>query len=223
MITYLKVRNLAIVEELAIEPGPGLNVLTGETGAGKSLLIDSLEFLRGARGSTEMIRSGSDRMTAEAVFHLLATLRAQLDELGVECEGGDGPLELIVRREIAAALIGFANDSLPLATNVTFTAGGCGACGPACTFVFWNTPRQLSSKRSFSRAAGSSFSPRGTATSIASSTFCATLVAASLASVPACFASCLEHATAKARIAASTTVCLFMRLIHSEGCAEVHF
>lgn len=102
MITYLKVRNLAIVEELAIEPGPGLNVLTGETGAGKSLLIDSLEFLRGARGSTEMIRSGSDRMTAEAVIHLPASLRPQLDELGVECSGGDGALELIVRREIAA-------------------------------------------------------------------------------------------------------------------------
>ncbi len=101
MITYLKVRNLAIVEELAIEPGPGLNVLTGETGAGKSLLIDSLEFLRGARGSTEMIRGGSDRMTAEAVFHLPAKLRAQLDDLGIECEKGD-PLELIVRREIGA-------------------------------------------------------------------------------------------------------------------------
>ncbi len=77
MITYLKVRNLAIVEELAIEPGPGLNVLTGETGAGKSLLIDSLEFLRGARGSSDMIRAGSDRMTAEAVFHLPPSLRAR--------------------------------------------------------------------------------------------------------------------------------------------------
>ena len=101
VITYLKVRNLAIVEELAIEPGPGLNVLTGETGAGKSLLIDSLEFLRGARGSTEMIRGGSDRMTAEAVFHLPATLRTQLDELGIECEDGEN-IELIVRREIAS-------------------------------------------------------------------------------------------------------------------------
>ena len=97
VITYLKVRNLAIVEELAIEPGPGLNVLTGETGAGKSLLIDSLEFLRGARGSTEMIRAGSDRMTAEAVFHLPEKLREQFDELGIELED-----ELIVRREIAA-------------------------------------------------------------------------------------------------------------------------
>ena len=102
LITYLKVRNLAIVEELAIEPGPGLNVLTGETGAGKSLLIDSLEFLRGARGSTEMIRAGSDRMTAEAVFHLPESVREQLDELGIECPD-DGAVELIVRREIAAA------------------------------------------------------------------------------------------------------------------------
>jgi DNA repair protein RecN (Recombination protein N) len=102
VITYLKVRNLAIVEELAIEPGPGLNVLTGETGAGKSLLIDSLEFLRGARGSTEMIRTGSDRMTAEAVFHLPKKLRKALEELGVEVEASEGGVELIVRREIAA-------------------------------------------------------------------------------------------------------------------------
>ncbi|MDP9194148.1 MAG: DNA repair protein RecN [Acidobacteriota bacterium] len=102
MITYLKVRNLAIVEELAIEPGPGLNVLTGETGAGKSLLIDSLEFLRGARGSTEMIRSGSDRMTAEAVFQLPTIAQAELEDLGLQCEPQDDTLELIVRREIAS-------------------------------------------------------------------------------------------------------------------------
>ncbi|HEV7768783.1 MAG TPA: AAA family ATPase, partial [Thermoanaerobaculia bacterium] len=102
MITYLKVRNLAIVEELAIEPGAGLNVLTGETGAGKSLLIDSLEFLRGARGSSEMIRAGSDRMTAEAVFQLPQSVRGELDDLGIELEATDGGLELIVRREIAA-------------------------------------------------------------------------------------------------------------------------
>ena len=92
MITYLEVRNLAIVEELAIEPGPGLNVLTGETGAGKSLLIDSLEFLRGARGSTEMIRAGADKMTAAAVFHLP---KGTLEDLA------DGE-EVIVKREISA-------------------------------------------------------------------------------------------------------------------------
>jgi DNA repair protein RecN (Recombination protein N) len=103
VITYLKVRNLAIVEELAIEPGAGLNVLTGETGAGKSLLIDSLELLRGARGSSDMIRAGSDRMTAEAVFRLPKGLRTRLDELGVDVEEHDGDgIELIVRREVAA-------------------------------------------------------------------------------------------------------------------------
>src|SRR5258706_524464 len=101
MITYLKVRNLAIVEEFAIEPGPGLNVLTGETGAGKSLLIDSLEFLRGARGSTEMIRAGADKMTAEAVFHLPADARGALEEIGVETDDAENGVELIVKREIA--------------------------------------------------------------------------------------------------------------------------
>lgn len=101
MITYLKIRNLAIVEELVIEPGPGLNVLTGETGAGKSLLIDSLEFLRGARSSAEMIRAGTDKMSAEAVFELPAALRGAMEQLGIELEAGDS-FELIVKRDIAA-------------------------------------------------------------------------------------------------------------------------
>ncbi len=101
MITYLRVRNLAIVEELAIEPGPGLNVLTGETGAGKSLLIDSLGFLSGARGTTSMIRTGEEKMTAEAVFHLSPPLAAELAGGGIETEVSNGEAELIVRREIA--------------------------------------------------------------------------------------------------------------------------
>jgi len=96
MITYLKVRNLAIVEEFAIEPGAGLNVLTGETGAGKSLLIDSLEFLRGARGSTEMIRAGAEKMSAEAVFQLPKSV--DLEDIGVDIDESG---ELIVKREIA--------------------------------------------------------------------------------------------------------------------------
>ena len=103
MITYLKVRNLAIVEELSIEPGPGLNVLTGETGAGKSLLIDSLEFLRGARSSTDMIRAGADKMSAEAIFDLPASAADSLEAMGVETETRDDAVEVIVKREIAAA------------------------------------------------------------------------------------------------------------------------
>ncbi len=101
MITYLKVRNLAIVDELSVEPGPGLNVLTGETGAGKSLLIDSLEFLRGARSSAEMIRTGSDKMSAEAIFELPASVAKQFDDMGVEAESRNGSIEIIVKREIA--------------------------------------------------------------------------------------------------------------------------
>jgi DNA repair protein RecN (Recombination protein N) len=123
MITYLKVRNLAIVEEFAIEPGAGLNVLTGETGAGKSLLIDSLEFLRGARGSTEMIRGGTDRMTAEAIVHLPAGAAEALEALGIETEAQDGEVELIVKREIAAGGRGrvLVNGS-PLAVRELATA-----------------------------------------------------------------------------------------------------
>jgi DNA repair protein RecN (Recombination protein N) len=102
LITYLKVRNLAIVEELAIEPGPGLNVLTGETGAGKSLLIDSLDFLRGARGSAEMVRTGSEKMSAEAIFELPAPTAKTLEVMGVEIEPRDDGVEVIVKREFAA-------------------------------------------------------------------------------------------------------------------------
>jgi len=102
VITYLKVRNLAIVEEFAIEPGAGLNVLTGETGAGKSLLIDSLELLRGARGSSEMIRAGADKMTAEAVFQLPSRMAESLDAIGIPVESTADGIELIVKRELAA-------------------------------------------------------------------------------------------------------------------------
>lgn len=98
MITYLKVRNLAIVEEFEIEPGPGLNVLTGETGAGKSLLIDSLEFLSGARGSSESVRAGTERMTAEAIVSIPKRRRAAFEEAGVEL----GEPEIVVRREFSA-------------------------------------------------------------------------------------------------------------------------
>jgi DNA repair protein RecN (Recombination protein N) len=98
MITYLKVRNLAIVEQFEIEPGSGLNVLTGETGAGKSLLIDSVEFLSGARGSSEAVRTGTERMTAEAIVAIPKKSRALFEDAGIEL---DEP-EIVVRREFSA-------------------------------------------------------------------------------------------------------------------------
>ncbi len=99
MISYLKVRNLAIVEEFEIEPEPGLNVLTGETGAGKSLLIDSLEFLRGGRGASETVRTGAEKMSAEAVFQIDPT---RLDAEAVAALDLDGN-QLVVRRELSTS------------------------------------------------------------------------------------------------------------------------
>lgn len=102
MIHFLRVRNLAIVEEFAIELGDGFNVLTGETGAGKSLLIDSLELLSGARSSADNIRAGEEKLLAEAILHLPSELTAALAEAGV-AEAGEGDPELVVRRELTTS------------------------------------------------------------------------------------------------------------------------
>ncbi|WLT31178.1 DNA repair protein RecN [Geothrix sp. PMB-07] len=67
MLASLRIQNLALVEDLSLEWGPGFTVLTGETGAGKSLLVDALSLLVGARGDAELVRHGSDRATVEAV------------------------------------------------------------------------------------------------------------------------------------------------------------
>ena len=70
MLAHLHVKNLALIEEIEVEFGPGLNILTGETGAGKSILIDSLGAVLGARMSADMVRSGCDWLRVEAVFSL---------------------------------------------------------------------------------------------------------------------------------------------------------
>lgn len=100
MIVFLNVSNLAIVERFEIEPREGLNILTGETGAGKSLLIDSLQFLSGARGTTDQIRTGADRMVAEAIFEVPLELSPLLEEMGVEPEVRNGTIQVIARREL---------------------------------------------------------------------------------------------------------------------------
>ena len=67
MLSSLRIQNLALVEDLSLEWGPGFTVLTGETGAGKSLLVDALSLLVGARGDGELVRRGADRAVVEAV------------------------------------------------------------------------------------------------------------------------------------------------------------
>lgn len=100
MLTELRVKDLAVIADVTIPLKPGLNVLTGETGAGKSMLIDALALLLGERASGDLVRPGADRAVVEAVFELRrnADLARTADELGVDL-GDEG---LVVRREITA-------------------------------------------------------------------------------------------------------------------------
>lgn len=73
MLSELRIVNFALIEQLHIQFQSGFTVLTGETGAGKSLLIDAIALLVGGRGSVEQIRSGEEEAQLEASFHLPAT------------------------------------------------------------------------------------------------------------------------------------------------------
>ena len=100
MLSRLSVRDLALVEGAAVEFGPGLCVLTGETGAGKSLLVAALAALRGGRTSAELVRHGAEAAVVEAVFTAaaLAEVGPLLAELGLDAAaGGD---ELVLRRQV---------------------------------------------------------------------------------------------------------------------------
>ncbi|MGH7555019.1 MAG: AAA family ATPase, partial [Longimicrobiales bacterium] len=101
MLVELRVQNFAIIDRLAVRLEPGLNVLTGETGAGKSIIVGALSLLLGERASGEVIRQGAERAVVEGVFDVAdrADLRAFLTEHGVE--GDDGLL--VLRREITVA------------------------------------------------------------------------------------------------------------------------
>lgn len=104
MLSQLTIRNFAILDHLQIDWQPGLNVITGETGAGKSILIDAVGALLGDRLGPEILRSGAARALVEGVFIGIAdnpppTLRTILDEYGLEPEDG----ALIVSREIAGS------------------------------------------------------------------------------------------------------------------------
>jgi DNA repair protein RecN (Recombination protein N) len=94
MLTELHIENIAVIEKADIEFGPGLNILTGETGAGKSIVIDSLGAVLGARTSRELIRTGADRGTVTAVFETSAA-DGWLSDNGIDHES-----ELILQRRL---------------------------------------------------------------------------------------------------------------------------
>ena len=98
MLTSLKIENVAIIESAAIEFGCGLNVLTGETGAGKSIVIDSINAILGERTSRDIIRTGAQSAKVYAVFEdVNAKVRNFLDENGIDCEDG----VLIINRTLS--------------------------------------------------------------------------------------------------------------------------
>ena len=100
MLRFLNIANLAVIDSLGVEFQPGLNVMSGETGSGKSIIIDALGILLGDRFSSDMIRTGEARAFVEGVFDFRGNdpLRTLLDEAGVEA----GEQEVIIRREVVA-------------------------------------------------------------------------------------------------------------------------
>jgi DNA repair protein RecN (Recombination protein N) len=98
MLRRLSVKNFAIVEDLEIELAAGLTVVTGETGAGKSILVDALALLAGGRGSSELVREGAPRLSVSGEFDSDAALRRLLAEAGLPA-GSD---TVLVRRELSA-------------------------------------------------------------------------------------------------------------------------
>ncbi len=103
MLIEMRLENYAVIDNLVVEFGPGLNLLTGETGAGKSILVDALALLMGDKASTDVIRAGTQRAVVSAVFDVEGVagkaLVGILETNGLD-ESDDG--SLILRREIAA-------------------------------------------------------------------------------------------------------------------------
>jgi DNA repair protein RecN (Recombination protein N) len=101
MISFLKIENLAIIDSLSLELGPGLNVLTGETGAGKSIIADALGLILGGRASAELVRTGCQRLSVEALFEgpWRGRPAGMPSAMGIDA-GDEG---LIVRREVTSA------------------------------------------------------------------------------------------------------------------------
>jgi DNA repair protein RecN (Recombination protein N) len=101
MLKFLSIENFALIDQLEAEFHPGLNVITGETGSGKSILVDAVGLLVGERASQEMVRQGYEKARIEGIFHLSPQHPAssRLQETGIPVEND----ELIVRREITVS------------------------------------------------------------------------------------------------------------------------
>ena len=122
MLTLLRIAGFALIDELELPLGPGLTVITGETGAGKSIIVEAVGLLRGARASAELIRAGADEARVEAIIELppRSDVRARLETEGREAADG-----LVVRRSLNRAGRGRVHlgGSLATAADLTATVG----------------------------------------------------------------------------------------------------
>ena len=118
MLVELRLKNYAVIDNVAVEFAPGLNLLTGETGAGKSILIDALALLLGEKASSDVIRTGAERAVVSAVF---------------ECEGpAADSVDNVLEHEVAVALV---ETELVQPGGAARGAGGAGAAHAAFVFA----------------------------------------------------------------------------------------
>src|SRR5574340_109887 len=112
MLRALRIANLAIIDELTLALAPGMNVLTGETGAGKTIIMRAIGLLCGARASSDLIRTDAEEAEVEGVFDVDDSGRAALQDLGLTPAD-----ELLIRRTVTRAGKGrvFINGSLATA------------------------------------------------------------------------------------------------------------
>jgi DNA repair protein RecN (Recombination protein N) len=98
MLTELRIRNFALIDQLSVRLGPGLNVLSGETGAGKSIIVGALSLLLGERAASDVVRAGAERASVEGVFSVEgnSAVLGWLDEHGIDADD-----VVVLRREVA--------------------------------------------------------------------------------------------------------------------------
>lgn len=120
MLRVLRIENLAVVASAEIEFGPGLNLLTGETGAGKSIVVDALGLVCGERADGDLVRTGEEKGTIEAIFDIPKGF--SFTALGLGIEDGDG--EIAIRREVLAS-----GRSRAMINGVTVSLSGLKAVG----------------------------------------------------------------------------------------------
>src|SRR3954471_22131531 len=137
LLQLLRIKNLALVEDLEWEIAPGFTAITGETGAGKSIIIGALQLLLGERADKSLVRTGAEMCTVEAIFHGddCAKWNAQFDQSGIELSEND----LILKQSLSVAGTNrqFINGSPTTLANLKELGDDCRRRAPLGWRVSW--------------------------------------------------------------------------------------